>query len=86
MDLNKFTVRSQQAIQQAQTIASGHGQQVLENGHLLKGILEVDADVSPFLLKKLNVNLPAMQQALGPYRAGLSQGERWSDHVVSLQQ
>ena len=64
MDLNKFTVRSQQAIQQAQTIASGHGQQVLENGHLLKGILEVDADVSPFLLKKLNVNLPAMQQAL----------------------
>ncbi|MBK9513095.1 MAG: ATP-dependent chaperone ClpB [Flavobacteriales bacterium] len=64
MDLNKFTVRSQQAIQQAQTIASGHGQQVLENGHLLKGILEVDADVSPFLLKKLNVNVPAMTQAL----------------------
>ena len=64
MDLNKFTIRSQQAIQQAQTIASGYGQQVLENGHLLKGILEVDNDVTPFLLKKLNVNLPAMQQAL----------------------
>jgi ATP-dependent Clp protease ATP-binding subunit ClpB len=64
MDLNKFTIRSQQAIQQAQTIASGHGQQMLENGHLLKGILEVDADVTPFLLKKLNVNLPAMTQAL----------------------
>jgi ATP-dependent Clp protease ATP-binding subunit ClpB len=42
MDLNKFTIRSQQAIQQAQTIATGLGQQVLENGHLLKGILEVD--------------------------------------------
>ena len=52
MDLNKFTIRSQQAIQQAQTIASGYGQQVLENGHFLKGILEVDADVTPFLLKK----------------------------------
>ena len=64
MDLNKFTIRSQQAIQQAQTIASGHGQQILENGHLLKGILEVDQDVAPFLLKKLNVNLPVMQQAL----------------------
>ncbi|MBK8338822.1 MAG: ATP-dependent chaperone ClpB [Flavobacteriales bacterium] len=64
MDLNKFTIRSQQAIQQAQTIASGLGQQMLENGHLLKGILEVDADVTPFLLKKLNVHLPAMQQAL----------------------
>ena len=64
MDLNKFTIRSQQAIQQAQTIAAGLGQQVLENGHLLKGILEVDQDVSPFLLKKLNVNIGAMQQAL----------------------
>ena len=64
MDLNKFTIRSQQAIQQAQTIASGYGQQVLENGHFLKGILEVDADVTPFLLKKLNVNLPSLQQAL----------------------
>jgi ATP-dependent Clp protease ATP-binding subunit ClpB len=64
MDLNKFTVRSQQAIQQAQTIATGYGQQLLENGHLLKGILEVDPDVTPFLLKKLNVNLPVMQQAL----------------------
>jgi ATP-dependent Clp protease ATP-binding subunit ClpB len=64
MDLNKFTIRSQQAIQQAQTIAAGYGQQMLENGHLLKGVLEVDPDVSPFLLKKLNVNVPAMTQAL----------------------
>jgi ATP-dependent Clp protease ATP-binding subunit ClpB len=37
---------------------------MLENGHLLKGILEVDPDVTPFLLKKLNVNVPAMTQAL----------------------
>ncbi|MBL7963357.1 MAG: ATP-dependent chaperone ClpB [Flavobacteriales bacterium] len=64
MDLNKFTIRSQQAIQQAQTIATGYGQQLLENGHLLKGILEVDPDVTPFLLKKLNVNVSAMTQAL----------------------
>lgn len=64
MDLNKFTIRSQQAIQQAQTIATGLGQQQVENGHLLKGILEVDTDVVPFLLKKLNVNLPVLQQAL----------------------
>ncbi|MCB9171065.1 MAG: ATP-dependent chaperone ClpB [Flavobacteriales bacterium] len=64
MDLNKFTIRSQQAIQQAQTIATGHGHQILENGHLLKGILEVDKDVVPFLLKKLNVNVPILTQTL----------------------
>ena len=64
MDLNKFTIRSQQAIQQAQTIAAGYGQQMIENGHLLKGILEVDTDVTPFLLKKLNVNLPVLAGVL----------------------
>src|SRR5690606_954207 len=64
MDLNKFTIRSQQAIQQAQTIVTGLGQQQIETGHLLKGLLEVDADVTPFLLKKMNVNTATLQQAL----------------------
>ncbi len=64
MDLNKFTIRSQQAIQQAQTIATGLGQQQVETGHLLKGLLEVDQDVTPFLLKKLNVNTATLLSAL----------------------
>ncbi len=64
MDLNKFTIRSQQAIQQAQTIAVGLGQQQVETGHLLKGLLEVDKDVTPFLLKKLNVNTATLLAAL----------------------
>ncbi|HQV37592.1 MAG: ATP-dependent chaperone ClpB [Flavobacteriales bacterium] len=64
MDLNKFTIRSQQAIQQAQTIATGLGQQQIETGHLLKGLLEVDQDVTPFLLKKLNVNTATLLSAL----------------------
>jgi ATP-dependent Clp protease ATP-binding subunit ClpB len=64
MDLNKFTIRSQQAIQQAQTIAAGLKNQQVETGHLLKGLLEVDKDVAPFILKKLNVNTDTVQQAL----------------------
>ncbi|HRO40036.1 MAG TPA: ATP-dependent chaperone ClpB [Flavobacteriales bacterium] len=64
MDLNKFTIRSQQAIQQAQTIAAGLKNQQVETGHLLKGLLEVDQDVTPFLLKKLDVNTGTLQQAL----------------------
>ncbi|MBL0045683.1 MAG: ATP-dependent chaperone ClpB [Flavobacteriales bacterium] len=64
MDLNKFTVRAQAAITQAQTIAAGNGQQAIETGHLLKGLLLEDADVTPFLLKKLNVNMNALTQAL----------------------
>ena len=57
MDLSKFTIKSQQAIQQALTIGTAHGQQIIESGHLLKGILEEDENVTPFILKKLGVNV-----------------------------
>ena len=70
MDLNKFTLRSQQAVEQAQRYVMENGQQAIENGHLLKGILEVDKDVTPFLLKKLNANVPALSQALDRIAAG----------------
>ncbi len=64
MNLNNFTTKSQEAIQQALQIASAEGHQAIENAHILKGILEVDENVIPFLLKKLNVNLPIFSQAL----------------------
>src|ERR1700739_4507062 len=64
MNLDKFTLKSQEAIQQAQQIAVGLGSQNIESGHILKAILEVDENVAPFLFKKLNVNLPIFKQAL----------------------
>ena len=64
MNLNNFTIKSQEAIQQGQQIAQGFGHQQIENEHLFKGILEVDENVLPFLLKKLNVNLLMLQKAL----------------------
>ncbi len=64
MNLNNFTIKSQEAIQKAQEIAMGYQHQAVENGHLLKGILAVDENVAPFLLKKNNVNLVALQQVL----------------------
>lgn len=57
MNFEKYTIKSQQAIQQAQTLAMQHDHQFVENLHLLKAILDVDETVGPFLLKKLNVNL-----------------------------
>ncbi|HRG58893.1 MAG TPA: ATP-dependent chaperone ClpB [Bacteroidia bacterium] len=56
MNLNNFTIKSQEAVQQAMQIATVNSQQAIENGHLLKGILAVDENVTPFILKKLNVN------------------------------
>jgi ATP-dependent Clp protease ATP-binding subunit ClpB len=64
MNLNNFTIKSQEAIQQAVQIATVNGQQAIENGHIIKGILEVDENVTPFILKKLNVNTSIFTAAL----------------------
>jgi ATP-dependent Clp protease ATP-binding subunit ClpB len=57
MNLNNFTIKSQEAIQSAQQEAMNLGQQGIETGHILKGILNVDENVTPFLLKKMGVNV-----------------------------
>ena len=64
MNFNNFTIKSQEAVQQAMQIATVNGQQAIENGHILKGVLEVDENVTPFLLKKLNVNTQMFSLAL----------------------
>jgi len=64
MNFNNFTIKSQEAIQQAHQIAQGYGHQQIENEHILKAIFEVDENVTPFILKKLNVNLATLKQIL----------------------
>jgi ATP-dependent Clp protease ATP-binding subunit ClpB len=64
MSLNNLTIKSQEALQQAQQIAQSFGQQQLENEHIFKAILEVDATVTPFILKKVNVNVDLFQKVL----------------------
>lgn len=64
MNFNNFTLKSQEAIEKAQEIASVNQHQAIETIHILKGILTVDENVVPFLLKKLDVNLVVMNQAL----------------------
>ncbi len=56
MNLNNYTIKSQEAIQQALQLATINGNQAIETGHILKAILETDENVTPFILKKLNVN------------------------------
>jgi ATP-dependent Clp protease ATP-binding subunit ClpB len=64
MNLNNFTIKSQEAIQAAQQLAQQLGHQQIENEHLFKGVFEVDENVVPFILKKLNVNAGTLQLAL----------------------
>ncbi|TXI85020.1 MAG: ATP-dependent chaperone ClpB [Crocinitomicaceae bacterium] len=63
MDFNKFTIKSQEAIQQAQNSAESNGHGVIDTGHLLKGIFVADKDVMPYLLQKLNLT-PALIESV----------------------
>lgn len=64
MDFNNFTIKSQEAVQKAMEIAAAKQNQVIETSHILKGMLIVDENVIPYLLKKLNVNLDSITRTL----------------------
>ncbi len=62
MNLNNFTIKSQEVVQYAQQLAQEMGHQQIENDHLFKAMIEVDDNVLPFAFKKLQVNLSLIEQ------------------------
>ena len=56
MTLDKFTIKAQEAVQQAVNTAQMNGQQVIEPVHILKGVMEKAKDVTTFIFQKLGVN------------------------------
>ncbi len=62
MTLDKFTIKAQEAVQKAQEVALGGQHPAIETAHLLKGILSEDENVTPYLLKKMEVNIPRLTQ------------------------
>jgi len=64
MNLNNYTIKSQEALQQAQLITQISGNQFIENEHILKAIFEVDKNVIPFILNKLNINVVLLTKLL----------------------
>ena len=64
MNPNNYTIKSQEALQQSQQLAQSLGHQQVENEHLFKAIWEIDENVLPFILKKLNINVTILKQIL----------------------
>jgi ATP-dependent Clp protease ATP-binding subunit ClpB len=64
MNFNKYTIKSQEAIQEAQLIAQRFGHQHIENEHIFKAILTIDKNVIPFILNKLNINIELLSKIL----------------------
>jgi ATP-dependent Clp protease ATP-binding subunit ClpB len=64
MNLNNFTIKSRDAINQASQIAASNGQQAIETGHLLKALQQIAENVSNYLFNKLGVNTSNLNLAL----------------------
>ena len=64
MTYDNFTTKAQEAILKAQQFAGQHNHQIVDTAHLLKGILLVDEDVAPYLLKKLGVVISTLEKKI----------------------
>ncbi|CAA0141042.1 protein disaggregation chaperone [Tenacibaculum maritimum] len=64
MNLNNYTIKSQETIQKAQELAQSYGHNQINNEHIFKALLNVDENVLPFVLKKLGINIHIVQQVL----------------------
>ena len=84
MTQDKFTIKAQEAIQHAVTLASQRGGQAVGALHLLAGVLHVGENVTQFLLGKTGVNEARLQQVLQSALEGLPRvtggGEPYLDH------
>src|SRR5688572_22167447 len=63
MNLNKFTIKAQEALQTAQQSAFEHDQQTIENAHILKGLLDNDEEVFNFIFNKTGANKKRVEDA-----------------------
>ena len=71
MNFNKFTIKAQEAIQEAVNIANSNGQQVIEPVHLLGGVLKSSEQILSFLLQKTGANIKKVEQDTNSAIAGL---------------
>jgi ATP-dependent Clp protease ATP-binding subunit ClpB len=62
VNLNKFTIKSQEVVQIAQELTQEFSHQQIENEHLFKALMEVDDNVLPFVFKKLQVNFSLLKK------------------------
>jgi len=64
MNLNNFTIKSQEVVQKASEIAQSTSHQAIETGHLLKAVFFTDENISSFIFSKLNINTHNLLQIL----------------------
>ena len=71
MNFNNFTIKSQEAVQQAIQLVQSRSQQGIEPEHLLAGVLKVGENVTNFLFQKLGMNSQQITMVLDRQIASL---------------
>ena len=64
MNFDRYTIKSQEALQKSGSLASALGQQAIEPAHLMKSVMQADESIASFLIKKLNINKAVLEQKL----------------------
>ena len=71
MNFNNFTIKSQEAVQQAVNLVQSRGQQAIEPEHLLAGVLKIGENVTNFIFQKLGINGQQIETVLDKQIASL---------------
>ena len=83
MDYNDFTIITQKALKRGSQIAKEKNSAAIENAHILKGILETDKNVIPFILKKLDVDLAKFEDIIDQVMDNYPQLQEGKELIVS---
>jgi ATP-dependent Clp protease ATP-binding subunit ClpB len=86
MNIEKFTLKTQEAIVKAQELATNEGNQAIETPHILKAMLEIDKDVIPFLLNNMQVDSQRINQALSSQLLSYSKVQGGQVYLASTAQ
>lgn len=83
MNFNNFTIKSQEAVQEAVNLVQGRGQQTIEPEHLLAGVMKVGENVTNFIFQKLGVNAQQVAAVLDKQIASLPKVSGGGDPYLS---
>lgn len=67
MNFNNYTIKAQEAVQNASSLASSRQQQIIETGHILKGVLSADENITSYIFKKAGANLNLVNQKVDEF-------------------
>ena len=83
MDINQFTINAQGALQSAQSLSNEYGQQQVDNEHLFLALLRQEDSLVPALIKKIGLDITALEKILERDIAGLPKVEGGGQSYVT---